>query len=138
MELKRMKKVSYVCLLFIFLSLFFSSHLYKPMMKKGYKKISANMAVFLLSAFLHEFLVSVPLGMFRLWAFVGMLMQVTKLLSFQVWNIAQHLLISFSILVLKMFAKFSRKYKRWWSSINISKVNKQNMRILLLIWLNFF
>ena len=34
------------------------------------------MLVFFVSAFFHEYLVSVPLRMFRLWAFAGMLAQV--------------------------------------------------------------
>ena len=34
------------------------------------------LSVFLLSAFFHELLVSVPLHMFKLWFFVGMLMQI--------------------------------------------------------------
>uniref|UniRef100_A0A7N8XUZ1 O-acyltransferase n=1 Tax=Mastacembelus armatus TaxID=205130 RepID=A0A7N8XUZ1_9TELE len=51
-------------------------HFYKPMMKKGINKFMAQMAVFLVSAFFHEYLVSVPLKMFRLWAFMGMMAQV--------------------------------------------------------------
>lgn len=53
-----------------------SRHLYKPMLMQGYTKTQANIAVFLFSAFFHEYLVSVPLRMFRLWAFSGLLMQV--------------------------------------------------------------
>ncbi|CAD5110875.1 DgyrCDS240 [Dimorphilus gyrociliatus] len=51
-------------------------HLYKPMLSKGYSKMSAGVFVFLASAFFHEYLVSVPLRMFRLWAFTAMLSQV--------------------------------------------------------------
>ncbi|NXN16381.1 DGAT1 acyltransferase, partial [Indicator maculatus] len=51
-------------------------HFYKPLLKWGVNKWLAQTAVFLLSAFFHEYLVSVPLKMFRLWAFMGMAAQV--------------------------------------------------------------
>uniref|UniRef100_A0A3B4BDC6 O-acyltransferase n=1 Tax=Periophthalmus magnuspinnatus TaxID=409849 RepID=A0A3B4BDC6_9GOBI len=51
-------------------------HFYKPMLKKGVNKFLAQTAVFLVSAFFHEYLVSIPLKMFRLWAFMGMMFQV--------------------------------------------------------------
>uniref|UniRef100_A0A4W6CBE0 O-acyltransferase n=1 Tax=Lates calcarifer TaxID=8187 RepID=A0A4W6CBE0_LATCA len=51
-------------------------HFYKPMLRKGVNKFLAQTAVFLVSAFFHEYLVSVPLKMFRLWAFMGMMAQV--------------------------------------------------------------
>nr|XP_033788917.1 diacylglycerol O-acyltransferase 1 [Geotrypetes seraphini] len=51
-------------------------HFYKPMMKRGVSKWMAQTAVFLASAFFHEYLVSVPLKMFRLWAFMGMMSQI--------------------------------------------------------------
>ncbi|KAK2559686.1 Diacylglycerol O-acyltransferase 1 [Acropora cervicornis] len=51
-------------------------HLYLPMLKSGYSSRQAQVAVFLLSAFFHEFLVSVPLRLFRCWAFLAMLAQV--------------------------------------------------------------
>ncbi|XP_075561211.1 LOW QUALITY PROTEIN: diacylglycerol O-acyltransferase 1 [Pelecanus crispus] len=51
-------------------------HFYKPMLKSGISKRTAQIAVFLGSAFFHEYLVSVPLKMFRLWAFIGMAAQV--------------------------------------------------------------
>ncbi|XP_072052041.1 diacylglycerol O-acyltransferase 1-like [Amphiura filiformis] len=51
-------------------------HVYKPMLRRGFSKFQANVMVFFLSAVGHEYLVSVPLHMFRLWAFMGMLMQV--------------------------------------------------------------
>jgi len=53
-----------------------SRHLYKPMLARGYSKMQANVAVFLFSALFHEYFVSIPLGMFRLWAFTGMIMQI--------------------------------------------------------------
>uniref|UniRef100_A0A8C5E7E5 O-acyltransferase n=1 Tax=Gouania willdenowi TaxID=441366 RepID=A0A8C5E7E5_GOUWI len=51
-------------------------HFYKPMLRKGTNKFLAQSAVFLVSAFFHEYLVSIPLRMFRLWAFMGMMAQV--------------------------------------------------------------
>ncbi|KAJ1195350.1 hypothetical protein NDU88_004631 [Pleurodeles waltl] len=52
-----------------------SRHFYKPMLRRGISKWTAQTAVFLASAFFHEYLVSVPLKMFRLWAFMGMMSQ---------------------------------------------------------------
>ncbi|XP_020609735.1 diacylglycerol O-acyltransferase 1-like [Orbicella faveolata] len=52
-------------------------HLYTPMLQSGYSSRQAQVAVFLLSAFFHEFLVSVPLRLFRFWAFLAMLSQVS-------------------------------------------------------------
>ncbi|XP_053251048.1 diacylglycerol O-acyltransferase 1 [Podarcis raffonei] len=51
-------------------------HFYKPMMKKGACKWVAQTGVFFASAFFHEYLVSVPLKMFRPWAFIGMMAQI--------------------------------------------------------------
>ncbi|KAM3654607.1 LOW QUALITY PROTEIN: diacylglycerol O-acyltransferase 1-like, partial [Ammospiza maritima maritima] len=51
-------------------------HFYKPMLRRGVNKWTAQAAVFLASAFFHEYLVSVPLRMFRLWAFMGMAAQI--------------------------------------------------------------
>uniref|UniRef100_A0A8C2WVU8 O-acyltransferase n=1 Tax=Cyclopterus lumpus TaxID=8103 RepID=A0A8C2WVU8_CYCLU len=50
-------------------------HFYKPLLRRGFSKILSQSAVFFLSAFFHEYLVSVPLRMFRLWAFLGMMAQ---------------------------------------------------------------
>uniref|UniRef100_A0AAY4DA98 O-acyltransferase n=1 Tax=Denticeps clupeoides TaxID=299321 RepID=A0AAY4DA98_9TELE len=51
-------------------------HFYKPMLQRGVNKWVAQTAVFLVSAFFHEYLVSIPLKMFRLWAFMGMMAQI--------------------------------------------------------------
>ncbi|XP_066540062.1 diacylglycerol O-acyltransferase 1b [Hoplias malabaricus] len=51
-------------------------HFYKPLLRKGASKIVSQSAVFFASAFFHEYLVSVPLRMFRLWAFFGMMAQI--------------------------------------------------------------
>ncbi|XP_065314095.1 diacylglycerol O-acyltransferase 1-like [Gordionus sp. m RMFG-2023] len=53
-----------------------SRHLYFPLLDLGVHKMVASVIVFMVSAFFHEYLLSVPLHMFRLWAFSGMLMQV--------------------------------------------------------------
>ncbi|KXJ26861.1 Diacylglycerol O-acyltransferase 1 [Exaiptasia diaphana] len=53
-----------------------SRHLYKPMIRRGYSKLQAQITVFMLSAFFHEYLVSVPLRMARLWSFMAMLGQI--------------------------------------------------------------
>uniref|UniRef100_A0AAR2JZH0 O-acyltransferase n=1 Tax=Pygocentrus nattereri TaxID=42514 RepID=A0AAR2JZH0_PYGNA len=50
-------------------------HFYKPLLRKGASKLLSQSAVFFASAFFHEYLVSVPLRMFRLWAFMGMMAQ---------------------------------------------------------------
>ncbi|XP_056141642.1 diacylglycerol O-acyltransferase 1b [Lampris incognitus] len=50
-------------------------HFYKPLLRRGFGKMASQSAVFFLSAFFHEYLVSVPLRMFRLWAFMGMMAQ---------------------------------------------------------------
>ncbi|GMR58362.1 hypothetical protein PMAYCL1PPCAC_28557 [Pristionchus mayeri] len=51
-------------------------HIFMPMMRNGYSKKSAIVVVFFVSAFFHEYLVSVPLHMFRLWAYYGMMAQI--------------------------------------------------------------
>lgn len=51
-------------------------HLYKPLLRRGVSKQLASVAVFATSAFFHEYLLSVPLRMFRVWAFTAMLGQV--------------------------------------------------------------
>lgn len=53
-----------------------SRHVYKPMIRMGYGRLSASLAVFFISAFFHEYLISIPLHMFRLWAFTAMIMQI--------------------------------------------------------------
>jgi len=51
-------------------------HMYKPVLHAGFSKFQASMVVFFFSAFFHEYLVSVPLRMFKPWAFLGMMGQV--------------------------------------------------------------
>jgi diacylglycerol O-acyltransferase-1 len=53
-------------------------HLYKPLLSSGFTNNQASIGVFLISALLHEYLVSVPLRMFKYYAFLGMLMQVSQ------------------------------------------------------------
>ncbi|CAI5451499.1 unnamed protein product [Caenorhabditis angaria] len=51
-------------------------HIYMPMMRNNFSKMSAFFVVFFVSAFFHEYLVSVPLKMFRLWSYYGMMGQI--------------------------------------------------------------
>lgn len=50
-------------------------HVYIPLVDMGYSRLVASGLVFLFSAFFHEYLVSVPLKMFKIWAFMGMMGQ---------------------------------------------------------------
>lgn len=50
-------------------------HLYKPLVTSGASRTSATLIVFLTSAFFHEYLISVPLRLFKVWGFLGMLVQ---------------------------------------------------------------
>uniref|UniRef100_A0A8D9EG80 O-acyltransferase n=1 Tax=Cacopsylla melanoneura TaxID=428564 RepID=A0A8D9EG80_9HEMI len=51
-------------------------HLYKPLIEQGYSKMTATTSVFFISAFMHEYLVSVPLRTYKIWAFMGMMGQI--------------------------------------------------------------
>uniref|UniRef100_A0A8C2VPQ4 O-acyltransferase n=1 Tax=Chinchilla lanigera TaxID=34839 RepID=A0A8C2VPQ4_CHILA len=51
-------------------------HFYKPLVRRGINRWLATTGVFLISAFFHEYMVSIPLRMFRLWAFTAMMVQV--------------------------------------------------------------
>lgn len=53
----------------------FLRHVYNPLLQHGYSKTTAGIVVFFISAVAHEYLVSVPLGVFSYVAFLGMLMQ---------------------------------------------------------------
>ncbi|XP_066143790.1 diacylglycerol O-acyltransferase 1 [Euwallacea fornicatus] len=50
-------------------------HLYLPMVDLGYGRNTASMVVFFISAFFHEYMVSVPLKTYKIWAFMGMMGQ---------------------------------------------------------------
>ncbi|CAK1549926.1 unnamed protein product [Leptosia nina] len=50
-------------------------HVYVPVTNMGYSKGVSAILVFFISAFFHEYVVSVPLQMFRVWAFLGMMAQ---------------------------------------------------------------
>lgn len=50
-------------------------HLYLPLIELGYGRQTASCVVFFISAFFHEYLVSVPLRTFKVWAFLGMMAQ---------------------------------------------------------------
>ncbi|GMH92448.1 hypothetical protein TrST_g1899 [Triparma strigata] len=51
-------------------------HLYMPSIRAHVPPMFANLIVFLFSAVLHEYLISVPFHMVRLWSFLGMMGQV--------------------------------------------------------------
>lgn len=51
-------------------------HVYLPCVSMGYSRLSASIFVFFISAFFHEYMVSLPLKTFRIWAFMGMMGQV--------------------------------------------------------------
>ncbi|KAK9510109.1 hypothetical protein O3M35_004962 [Rhynocoris fuscipes] len=51
-------------------------HLYIPLVEQGFSKTFASTSVFFISAFFHEYLVSVPLRTFKIWAFMGMMGQI--------------------------------------------------------------
>jgi len=51
-------------------------HIYIPLVDIGYSKSTASIVVFFISAFFHEYLVSVPLKTFKVWAFLGMMSQI--------------------------------------------------------------
>merc|ERR1712142_317820 len=50
-------------------------HLYKPLLQTGASRITATLVVFGTSAFFHEYLISVPLRLFKVWGFLGMMIQ---------------------------------------------------------------
>lgn len=54
---------------------FCARHIYKPLLSFGVTKFQSQIVVFFVSAFFHEYLVSIPLRMFRLWSFLGMMIQ---------------------------------------------------------------
>ncbi|CAH1982800.1 unnamed protein product [Acanthoscelides obtectus] len=51
-------------------------HLYFPMIEMGYGRQTGSIAVFFISAFFHEYMVSVPLKTYKIWAFMGMMGQI--------------------------------------------------------------
>ena len=51
--------------------------MFKPVLRNGYSVYTAQIIVFLISAFFHEYLISVPLRVFKIYAFLGMFLQVS-------------------------------------------------------------
>ena len=45
--------------------------MYKPLLRSGYSKLTANLLVFTFSAVFHEYALSVPMKMLRFYAFRG-------------------------------------------------------------------
>mmetsp|Transcript_33761 Transcript_33761/g.65824 ORF Transcript_33761/g.65824 Transcript_33761/m.65824 type:complete len:449 (+) Transcript_33761:56-1402(+) len=52
------------------------AHVYFPLVSRGWKKPAASFVIFIISAVLHELVVSIPFGNFKLLAFGGMMLQV--------------------------------------------------------------
>uniref|UniRef100_A0A914KPZ1 O-acyltransferase n=1 Tax=Meloidogyne incognita TaxID=6306 RepID=A0A914KPZ1_MELIC len=50
-------------------------HVYRPCVRNGLSRNISALVVFIISAFFHEYLISIPLKMFRLWACAAMLLQ---------------------------------------------------------------
>ncbi|CAG2169177.1 unnamed protein product [Oppiella nova] len=51
-------------------------HIYKPLVYRGYSRFTASSVVFIVSAFFHEYIVSIPLKMLEIWSFAGMVAQI--------------------------------------------------------------
>ncbi|XP_078256668.1 diacylglycerol O-acyltransferase 1-like [Rhinoraja longicauda] len=51
-------------------------HIYRPLVENGYSKWEGQASVFLISTLYHEYLLAAPLGMFRFWMFLEMILQV--------------------------------------------------------------
>ncbi|XP_044743865.1 diacylglycerol O-acyltransferase 1 isoform X1 [Chrysoperla carnea] len=51
-------------------------HVYIPIVDRGYNRMLASTTVFFISAFFHEYLVSIPLQTYKIWAFTGMMGQI--------------------------------------------------------------
>ena len=49
--------------------------MYKPLVSAGNSRTTATLVVFATSAFFHEYLISIPLRLFKVWGFLGMLIQ---------------------------------------------------------------
>lgn len=50
-------------------------HVYLPLLSNNVNHLLAVMIVFSISALFHEYLISVPLNMYRVWIFTGMVLQ---------------------------------------------------------------
>ncbi len=79
-------------------------HMFKPLLRGGHSVLAAQTVVFLFSAVLHEYLVSVPLRMFKAYAFLGMIVQVpliffTRLLEHRVGPRAGNICVWLSLII---------------------------------------
>ena len=68
------------------------------MVELGYSKTTASRTVFFRSAFFHEYLVSVPLRTFKIWAFLGMMSQVIFCHSIIFFLVFYHKVNGFTII----------------------------------------
>eukprot|EP01129_Flabellula_baltica_P007901 TRINITY_DN3103_c0_g1_i1.p1 TRINITY_DN3103_c0_g1~~TRINITY_DN3103_c0_g1_i1.p1 ORF type:complete len:464 (+),score=58.53 TRINITY_DN3103_c0_g1_i1:40-1392(+) len=55
-------------------------HIYYPSLRRGISKTQASIIIFAISAFFHEYLASIPMGMIRPYFFFGMLGQVPTMI----------------------------------------------------------
>ncbi|CAF1689820.1 unnamed protein product, partial [Adineta ricciae] len=61
---------------------FCKRHVYNPLVNQlGFSKLLGSFVVFAISAFFHEYLVSVPLRMVRPWSFLSIIIQVPMALA---------------------------------------------------------
>lgn len=60
--------------------LWLKRHIYIPMRSSGYSPVQAQFVIFAISAFFHEYLVSVPTHSIQCWAFTAMLLQVPMIM----------------------------------------------------------
>ncbi|XP_037882583.1 diacylglycerol O-acyltransferase 1 [Glossina fuscipes] len=51
-------------------------HIYIPVVRMGYSNSQGSCIVFFVSAFFHEYFVSIPLQTYKIWAFLGMMGQI--------------------------------------------------------------
>ena len=90
-------------------------HLYKPLLNSGVSAKNASFVVFFISAALHEYLVSVPLRMFKYYAFAGMLCQVIFFDS--TWLSLTYWIISDSIWLILTFWIISDSVELIWIGV---------------------
>ena len=61
----------------------FIRHLYNPLLKRGFSKNKSNFVVFMVSGFLHEWVVSGGLGVIGYNAFIGIILQSPVIIIFR-------------------------------------------------------
>lgn len=75
-------------------------HIYVPLLKKGYSKLTATTIVFIVSGIFHEYIFSIPLKMLSYWAFLGMIVQVPfAILTSKVEGHYANIFVWFSLII---------------------------------------